>query len=76
MQFRQYSRKSIGLFVAAVVLGAVAGYLYYHFVGCRTGTCYITSNPWRSSLYGAVLGGLLAWPSGAKTEEKQVNDPQ
>lgn len=26
-----------------VVLGALAGLAYQHFVGCRTGTCLITA---------------------------------
>ena len=43
-----------------VIIGAIGGYLYYHFVGCETGTCSITSKPLNSSLYGAVMGGLLA----------------
>ena len=40
-------------------LGSIAGYLYYHFVGCASGTCAITSNPVISTLYGAFMGGLL-----------------
>jgi len=39
-----------------VFLGALAGYLYYHFVGCVTGSCAITSNPWASTIVGAILG--------------------
>ena len=39
--------------------GAAVGFLYYRFVGCRSGTCAITSNPYISTLYGAVLGLLL-----------------
>lgn len=42
-----------------IVIGAVAGYLYYSFVGCASGTCAITSKPLNSTLYGALLGGLL-----------------
>ncbi len=42
-----------------VIIGAIGGYLYYHFVGCETGTCSITSKPLNSSLYGAIMGGLL-----------------
>jgi hypothetical protein len=41
-----------------IVAGAIAGYAYFHFVGCN-GTCLITSSPVRSSLYGGVMGGLL-----------------
>jgi hypothetical protein len=45
-------------YVPGILLGAVGGYVYYHFWGCD-GTCLITSSPWRSTLYGAVIGGLL-----------------
>ena len=40
-------------------MGGLAGYAYYHFVGCASGTCPITSKPLNSSLYGALMGGLL-----------------
>jgi hypothetical protein len=42
-----------------IVIGAFGGYLYYHFVGCETGTCTITSQPINSTLYGAAMGGLI-----------------
>jgi hypothetical protein len=42
-----------------VITGAVAGYAYYHFVGCASGTCPITSRPLNSTAYGAMMGGLL-----------------
>jgi hypothetical protein len=47
------------LYLAGAVVGAVAGFLYWKFVGCVTGTCAITSNPIRSTLYFAVVGALL-----------------
>ena len=40
-------------------IGATAGYLYWYFVGCSSGTCAITSSPINSSVYGALMGGLL-----------------
>ncbi len=47
------------LTVLGVLAGAVGGYLYYHFIGCTTGSCPITSQPVNSTLYGAMMGGLL-----------------
>lgn len=41
------------------VLGAIAGYAYYYYVGCASGTCAITSKPLNSTLYGSLMGGLL-----------------
>ncbi|MBN1945653.1 MAG: hypothetical protein JW797_08240 [Bradymonadales bacterium] len=47
-------------FALGVVLGALLGFAYYRLVGCSTGACPITSNPWISTFYGATIGGLLA----------------
>ena len=51
--------KVIIITIIGVIVGAVLGYAYYHYVGCASGTCAITSKPLNSKLYGAVLGGLL-----------------
>lgn len=45
--------------IAGVVLGAVAGYLYWQQIGCSSGTCMITSKWHNSTAYGALMGGLL-----------------
>ena len=45
--------------LGAVLLGGAGGFLYYRFVGCRTGGCPITGNPWVSTLYGALIGWLM-----------------
>ncbi|MBT3168463.1 MAG: hypothetical protein HN952_04335 [Candidatus Cloacimonetes bacterium] len=45
--------------VATIVIGAVAGWLYYKFVGCRTGACPLTSNPYSSMIFGAIFGYLF-----------------
>ncbi len=47
------------LWFAGGAAGAVGGYLYWHFIGCKSGTCPITSSPVNSTLYGIVLGGLV-----------------
>ena len=48
--------------LAAALLGGALGAAYAHFIGCRTGTCPLTSNVWTASLYGGAVGALLAWP--------------
>jgi hypothetical protein len=53
------SKNAIILTAVGVVIGAIAGYAYYHYVGCASGTCAITSKPLNSTLYGALMGGLL-----------------
>jgi phage shock protein E len=47
------------LIIIGIAVGAIAGYLYYYFVGCTSGTCAITSRPLNSTLYGSIMGGLL-----------------
>jgi len=47
------------LTLVGLLVGALLGYVYYHFVGCASGTCAITSKPLNSALYGALMGGLL-----------------
>lgn len=47
------------LTIIGIVIGAIGGYLYYYYVGCSSGTCAITSKPLNSTLYGAIMGGLL-----------------
>jgi hypothetical protein len=42
------------------IVGAGLGFGWYKLVGCSTGTCPLTSNPVISTIYGAVLGVLLA----------------
>jgi len=37
------------------LIGAGAGYGFYRLIGCRTGICPITNNPWLSALWGALI---------------------
>lgn len=39
--------------------GALAGFLYYSFIGCASGGCAITSNPYMSMLWGAGFGYFI-----------------
>lgn len=41
------------------IIGIIGGYLYYRFVGCQSGSCAITSNPYMSMIWGGLMGYLL-----------------
>jgi len=43
----------------ALALGALAGFTYWYYIGCNSGSCAITSSPVNSSIYGAVMGALF-----------------
>lgn len=51
--------KNNKLTILGFIIGAIAGYLYYHFIGCASGSCAITSQPINSTLYGALMGSLF-----------------
>ena len=46
----------VGLFATG---GALAGLGYYYLFGC-SGNCAVTSSPWMTMAYVAVIGGLLS----------------
>lgn len=61
--------------IAGVAMGVLGGYLYYYYVGCVSGTCPITSNPYRMIIYGAVMGYLLTElfsKDSSKKKEKET----
>lgn len=53
------TKKAMLITGLGIIIGTIAGYLYYYYVGCASGTCAITSKPLNSSLYGGLMGGLL-----------------
>ena len=53
------TKKAIIITGIGIVVGAIAGYFYYFYIGCASGSCAITSKPLNSTLYGALMGGLL-----------------
>lgn len=58
--------------IIGALVGAAGGYLYYAFVGCNSGTCPITSNPYISVLYGTLIGYLIADMFKPKKKEENV----
>jgi len=45
--------------VLGIAAGAVVGLVYWKFVGCRSGTCPLTSNPYKTVILFSLMGGLL-----------------
>lgn len=54
---KEFIKKNILLILFAFA-GAVAGFLYWKFIGCLSGTCPIKSVWYWSTLYGGLLGFL------------------
>lgn len=46
--------------ILGVVIGGGLGFACYKFIGCSTGACPLTSHPVVTTIYGAVLGLLVA----------------
>lgn len=45
--------------VIGIILGIIGGYIYYIKIGCSSGSCPITSNPFMSMLWGGIIGYLV-----------------
>lgn len=70
------NKKAILITGIGVIVGLIAGYLYYQQIGCESGTCAITSKPLNSTLYGGLMGGLLfnLFVTSPKKEEKNEKE--
>ncbi len=62
--------------ISIVLVGAALGFAYYKFIGCRSGVCPITSNPWISTMYGALLGFVISLNRPAKKNKNNENTRQ
>lgn len=60
--------------IAGIMIGLLAGYSYWYYIGCYSGTCPITSNWHISSVYGGVMGGLLGNITGDFFKKKNIDE--
>jgi hypothetical protein len=70
---QKFRNKRNLLRIAGLLAGIFGGYLYYVKIGCNSGGCPITSNPYMSMLWGAVMGYLLADMFTGRKREKPQN---
>ena len=59
MKFKPFLKKNL-VRIIIILMGGLAGFLYWRFIGCESGTCRIKSVWYWSTLYGLVFGFLLA----------------
>lgn len=45
---------------SAIAIGAGVGFIYYYFVGCSSGSCGLTSNPYMSMFWGGMMGLFIS----------------
>jgi hypothetical protein len=55
-------------------IGGTAGYAYYYYIGCASGTCPISSNPYISVAYGALMGLVISMNGKKDKAEIHAND--
>jgi hypothetical protein len=65
-QNKWFSKTFLKKLSVGIILGGVIGFAYYFFIGCKSGTCAITSSYVNSTMYGALLGALWTFPNKKK----------
>jgi hypothetical protein len=70
MNFNGIVKKIFSIrFLVGLVVGGALGFAYYHFIGCRGGSCPMWADPWRSTLVGMAFGGILLFDTKAKSHQ-------
>lgn len=59
--------------VLPVFGGALLGYAYYYFIGCYSGICPVTSNPYILTFCGAMIALIFVLPTKKKKEQLEEN---
>ncbi|HBH48679.1 MAG TPA: hypothetical protein DDX98_08560 [Bacteroidales bacterium] len=73
-----FNKRKVLIISAGIAIGALAGFLYWRFIGCSSGSCGITANWHTSTMMGGLLGYLVSDGIGNKqksteSESKEVN---
>ena len=56
--FTRLKKGKMPYLIAFTIAGGLAGFLYWKFIGCNTGTCPIKSVWYYTVLYGLIIGYL------------------
>jgi uncharacterized membrane protein len=55
-----FRKKKTIYVITGITLGLIAGFLYWKFIGCTSGTCPLTSKWHTTTLFGGAFGYLIA----------------
>lgn len=69
-----FKKKKTILVLSGVVLGSIAGFLYWKYIGCTSGTCPLTSQWHTTTLFGGVFGYLIADSIKIKDKKQEKTD--
>ncbi|HOW08784.1 MAG TPA: DUF6132 family protein [Bacteroidales bacterium] len=64
---KEFIKKHL-LIIVFIIAGGIAGFLYWKFVGCLSGTCIIKSVWYMSTIYGMAVGWILGSLTGDLAE--------
>ncbi len=74
MDFKKELKKiDLAKLLIGIVIGSIGGFSYYYFIGCSSGSCPITSNPYLMTVYGMFFGVVLFFKK-KKVSEKIENE--
>lgn len=71
----KFDKKKTIITAVSIAIGFIAGFAYWKFIGCTSGTCPLTSTWHNSTLIGGVFGYLISDSfTGKKKAEKTVSE--
>jgi hypothetical protein len=68
---KQLLNKKLFKIVLFIFLGGMGGFAYFYFIGCQTGSCPITRNPYISTGYGMLIGLLISYDTKKKKKQEE-----
>lgn len=71
-KFQTFLKKTFTLpAIIGIIVGAIGG--YYHEIGCSSGSCAITSNPWKMTGMGILIGYLVGDIFSPKKKKEKMD---
>jgi phage shock protein E len=64
------------LIILGGIIGGILGFVYYSQIGCASGTCAITSDPYNSVIYFSLMGVLVMNIIKPNKENVKENEPK